>query len=41
VLADVLARHVIEDVAVEDRPLEEVIAEFFAQQTSNEGEAQA
>jgi len=31
VLADVLARYTIEDVAVEDRPLEEVIAELFAQ----------
>jgi len=31
VLADVLARYTVEDVAVEDRPLEEVIAEMFAQ----------
>ncbi len=36
VLADVLARYTIEDVAVEDRPLEEVIAEFF-EQTGNAG----
>jgi ABC-2 type transport system ATP-binding protein len=29
VLAEVLARHTIEDVSVEDTPLEEVIAEMF------------
>ena len=29
VLADVLAHHTIEDVSVEDTPLEEVIAEMF------------
>ncbi len=34
VLASVLARHTIEDVSVEDPPLEEVIAEVFAQSAS-------
>ena len=29
-LAAILARHAVEDVAVEDPPLEEVIAELFA-----------
>ena len=30
VLADVLANHAVEDVSVEDRPLEEAIAEMFS-----------
>ncbi len=31
VLATVLARYPVEDVGVQERPLEEVIAEFFTQ----------
>jgi ABC-2 type transport system ATP-binding protein len=31
VLASVLARYAVEDVGVLERPLEEVIAEFFTQ----------
>src|SRR5262249_228981 len=31
VLADVLAKHTLEDVAVEDPPLEDVIADMFSQ----------
>ena len=36
VLASLLSRHVVEDVSVQDRPLEEVIAELFAQNADAE-----
>lgn len=39
VLADVLARFTLDDVSVEDRPLEEVIAEFFAQTAQDDLDA--
>ncbi|MEQ8786468.1 MAG: ABC transporter ATP-binding protein [Pirellulaceae bacterium] len=38
-LAAILARHMIEDVVVEDPPLEEVIAEVFAQAAQDESQA--
>jgi ABC-2 type transport system ATP-binding protein len=38
VLSSVLARHAIEDVSVEDPPLEEVIAKVFAQSSSKQEE---
>jgi ABC-2 type transport system ATP-binding protein len=34
VLASILANHTVEDVSVEDPPLEEVIAELFTQATT-------
>ncbi|MCA9173512.1 MAG: ABC transporter ATP-binding protein [Planctomycetales bacterium] len=41
-LGEILSRHVIEDVAVEDPPLEEVIAEVFSQVSSEpDGDADA
>jgi ABC-2 type transport system ATP-binding protein len=36
VLASILANHPVEDVSVEDRPLEEVIAELFAQSSAED-----
>jgi ABC-2 type transport system ATP-binding protein len=39
VLASILAQHTIEDVAVEDPPLEEVIADLFSQAAATEDEA--
>jgi ABC-2 type transport system ATP-binding protein len=44
VLAGMLANHVIEDVSVEDPPLEQVIAEMFSlagQQAASEGQIEA
>ena len=38
VLANILASHTIEDVSVEDPPLEEVIAEVFSQAEKQAGE---
>ena len=38
-LAAILAQHVIEDVSVEDPPLEEVIAEVFHEAGMRESEA--
>ena len=39
VLAAILREHAIEDVSVEDPPLDEVIAEVFSLADSNEAEA--
>ena len=36
VLSSVLAEHAVEDVSVEDPPLEEVIAEMFARNQATE-----
>jgi len=38
VLASILANHTVEDVSVEDPPLEEVIAELFTQASAMPGE---
>jgi hypothetical protein len=38
VLASILANHVVEDVSVEDPPLEEVIAELFTQASAAPGD---
>ena len=40
VLASLLARHTVEDVGVQDRPLEEVIAELFTTREESRGAAQ-